>query len=60
MKNLRYCQKSKENALECRGVFFLEWVFMDFSDYKVLFLRSKLVFPMIKLLEYRLEIDRLP
>jgi hypothetical protein len=60
MKNLRYCWKSKENALECRGVFFLEWVFMDFSDYKVLFLRSKLVFPMIKLLEYRLEIDRLP
>jgi Family of unknown function (DUF5691) len=31
----------------------------DFSDYKGQILRSELVFPMIKLLEYRLEMDRL-
>ena len=31
----------------------------EFSDYKGQILRSELVFPMIKLLEYRLEIDRL-
>jgi Family of unknown function (DUF5691) len=32
----------------------------EYSDYKGQILRSELVFPMIKLLEYRLEIDRLP
>jgi hypothetical protein len=31
----------------------------EFSDYKGQQLRSELIFPMIKLLEYRLEIDRL-
>lgn len=31
----------------------------DFSDYKGQILRGELVFPMIKLLEYRLEMDRL-
>ena len=31
----------------------------DFSDYKGQILRSELVFPMIRLLEYRLEMDRL-
>jgi hypothetical protein len=32
----------------------------EFTDYKGQVLRTELVFPMIKLLEYRLEIDRLP